>query len=136
MSTHLPDDAATPDSLGSPDETRGGPTFDEAVDNAEAGSQVEGVHTPSGEARPGESRVEQMPDVEGVTEGHVVGDKHAPSDTPKPGPAPGGIGSGGAQRVEGARISDRISAGEAVPDGPPFDPDSGENPEDTSGASS
>ena len=33
------------ESLGSPDETRGGPDVDAAVENAESGSQVEGVHT-------------------------------------------------------------------------------------------
>jgi hypothetical protein len=122
------------DSLGSPDESRGGPTFDEAVDSAEAGSQVEGVHTPSGEADSGESRVEQMPEVDGITDGQVVGDPAAPSDTPKPGPGPRDIGSGGAQRVEGARISDRASAGEPVPDGPPFDTDSAGTPTDSSDA--
>lgn len=134
MSTHGPDDSTPTDPLGSPDESRGGATFDEAVDAAEEGSQVEGVHTPSGEAESGQSRVEQMPDVAGVTEGRVDGDPHAPSDTPKPGPAPGDIGSGGAQRIVGARISDRVSAGEPVPDGPPFDTDVDGNPQDNSGA--
>jgi len=65
MTTQDPDDSTATDSLGSPDHDRGGPTVDEAVDSAEAGSQVEGVHTPSGEAASGESRVEQMPDVAG-----------------------------------------------------------------------
>jgi hypothetical protein len=52
--------------LGSPDETRGGPDVDAAVENAESGSQVEGQHTPSGQAsEPGESRLEQLRDVEG-----------------------------------------------------------------------
>ena len=39
----------TSDSLGSPDESRGGPDIDAAVANAESGSQIEGVHTPSGQ---------------------------------------------------------------------------------------
>lgn len=133
MSTHVPDDPTTTDSLGSPDESRSGPTFDEAVDNAEAGSQIEGVHTPSGEAESGESRVEQMPEVDGMTDGQVVGDLGAPSDTPTPGPAPGDIGSGGAQRIVGARTSDRVSAGEPVPDGPPFATDSADTREGDSG---
>jgi hypothetical protein len=52
--------------LGAPDASRGGASIDAAVANAEAGSQVEGVHTPSGQAEPGESRLEQMPEVFGT----------------------------------------------------------------------
>jgi hypothetical protein len=118
----------TPDTLGSPDPTRGGADIDEAIANSEKGSQVEGVHTREGMAESGESRLEQMPEVEGVTEGRVDGDPSAPHQTPKPGPSPRDLGSGGAQRIAGARISDRKSAGEAVPDGPPFDKDSEGNP--------
>jgi len=137
MTTQDPDDSTATDSLGSPDHDRGGPTVDEAVDSAEAGSQVEGVHTPSGEAASGESRVEQMPDVAGVTDdGKVVGNPGESATPPKPGPSPGDIGSGGAQRIVGARISDRVAAGEPVPDGPPFDTDSEGNTEDSSGAGS
>ena len=117
MTTPGPDNSTPTDAMGSPDESRGGPTIDAAVENAEAGSQVEGVHTPSGEAESGESRVEQMPEVAGVTEARVDGDPDAPSDTPKPGPGPGDIGSGGAQRIVGARISDRVSAGGGAGDG-------------------
>lgn len=51
-------------SLGSPDESLGGPDVDAAVDNAEKGSQVEGEHTPSGQAESGESRLEQMTEVD------------------------------------------------------------------------
>jgi hypothetical protein len=60
------DDASTPISqepLGSPDPDRGGPTVDAAVADAEEGSRAEGDHVPSGQAAPGESRVEQMPEV-------------------------------------------------------------------------
>jgi hypothetical protein len=56
------------DSLGSPVPERSGNTVDEAVEKAEEGSQVEGVHTPSGQEESGESRVEQMADVEGITD--------------------------------------------------------------------
>lgn len=103
-----------------PDESRGGPNVEAAIANAEEGSVVEGVHTLPGEDENHDSRVEQMPDVDGVIEGRVDG---APGDgsPPKPGPSPADIGSGGAQRIEGARISDRISADEPVPDGPPFE---------------
>jgi len=122
------------DSLGSPDHDRSGSTVDEAVAKAEAGSQVEGVHTPSGQEESGESRVEQMVDVEGVTEGRVDGSPGELATPPEPGPSPAEIGSGGAQRIVGARISDRVAAGEPVPDGPPFDTDSEGNAQDSSGA--
>ncbi|MEP6650710.1 MAG: hypothetical protein ABJA74_12500, partial [Lapillicoccus sp.] len=78
------------------------------------------VHTPSGEAEPGESRLEQMREVD-TTSSDDDGDPTATVTEPEPGPSPADIGSGGAQRIVGARISDRISAGEPVPDGPPFD---------------
>jgi hypothetical protein len=109
------------DSLGSPDESRGGPDVDAAVANAESGSQVDGVHTPSGQAEPGESRLEQMRDVDTSSNRSDEGDPTAAPTPPKPGPSPADIGSGGAQRIEGARISDRVVGGEPVPDGPPFD---------------
>jgi hypothetical protein len=64
-----------PETLGSPDPERGGPTVDDAVANAESGTAVEGVHTPSGEAASGESRVEKMDEVAGVTEPRVDGVK-------------------------------------------------------------
>ena len=54
--------------LGNPDPERSGPTVDEAVATAEEGSQVEGVHTPSGQEASGESRAERMADVPGLTE--------------------------------------------------------------------
>lgn len=108
------------DSLGSPDESRGGPDVDAAVENAESGSQVEGVHTPSGQAESGDSRLEQMREVD-TSPDRDDGDRTASATTPEPGPGPTDIGSGGAQRIEGARISDRVAGGEPVPDGPPFD---------------
>lgn len=125
MSEPGPDHSSAPASMGSPDHDRSGLTFDESVDKAEEGSQVEGVHTPSGQAESGESRVEQMPDVEGVTQPRLDGDPGESSSAPGPGPAPGDIGSGGAQRIVGARISDRVAGGEPRPDGPPSDSDSG-----------
>jgi hypothetical protein len=59
-------DATTPDpdeTLHDADPSRGGPTVDDAVANAEEGSRAEGDHVPSGQAASGESRVEQMPEV-------------------------------------------------------------------------
>jgi hypothetical protein len=110
---------AKDETLGSPDESRGGPNIEAAIANAEEGSSVEGVHTLPGEDEAHDSRIEQMPDVEGVGDGRVDGAPGGGSSL-KPGPGPIDIGSGGAQRVEGARIPDRIASGEPVPDGPPF----------------
>jgi hypothetical protein len=118
--------------LGNPDPSRGGIDVDEAVATAEKGSQVAGVHTPSGHEESGDSRLEQMREVEQ----HRVDGSDPGATTPAPpdGPSPADIGAGGAQRIVGARISDRISGGEAVPDGLPFDKDTDGNPLKTSGA--
>jgi hypothetical protein len=62
-----------------------------------------------------------MPAVQGTGEGRVDGDADAQVAPLEPGPSPAEVGSGGAQRIVGARISDRVAAGEASPDGPPFD---------------
>jgi hypothetical protein len=110
------------DDLASPDHDRSGPTVDDAVDTAEQGSQVEGVHTPSGQEASGQSRVEQMPEVDGADGPRADGDPDASGSPGRPGPGPGEIGAGGAQRIEGARVSDRVAAGEPVPDTDP-DPD-------------
>jgi hypothetical protein len=118
--------------MGNPDHDRSRVDVDEAVAKAEAGSKVDGVHTPSGREESGNSRLEQMRDVE---QRRVDGS--APGTTtpaPPDGPSPADIGAGGAQRLVGARISDRISAGEAVPDGLPFDTDTAGNPLKTTGA--
>jgi hypothetical protein len=101
---------------GAPEHERSGPTVEDAVATAEAGSQVEGDHTPIGRADVGESRLEQMADV--AQEGTAT---DASGGAPTPGPTPSDIGSGGAQRIEGARISDRVAGGEPVPDGPDRD---------------
>lgn len=59
------DDGADREGLGRPEHERSGATVDEAVEKAEAGSQVEGEHTPSGQAsEPGDSRIERLADVE------------------------------------------------------------------------
>jgi hypothetical protein len=101
------------DTLGSPVPERSGETIDEAVATAERGSQVDGVHTPSGQAQSGESRLEQMPEVVGTDGPRVDGDPSGSGDAAPP--AKDGV-SGAAQRVVGARTSDRIAAGEDAPD--------------------
>ncbi|MGI9093295.1 MAG: hypothetical protein ACR2FF_07625 [Mycobacteriales bacterium] len=120
MSSSEHNPAGPDDPLGAPDPSRGGPTVDDAVANAESGSQAEGVHTPSGQAEPGDSRLEQMTEVAGTDDGRVDGDADGSADPVPPGPSPDEVGSGGAQRAVGARISDRTAAGEPAPDGPPF----------------
>ena len=62
------DDDTNAHVLRDPAAERSGPTVDAAVANAEEGSQVEGVHTPSGQEKSGETRVERMADVPGLTE--------------------------------------------------------------------
>src|SRR5665647_2787005 len=124
MSEQDPGSSTPSESLRSPDHDRSGSTV------AEAGSQVEGDLTPPGREASGESRAERMVDVEGVTNGRVDGNPDEATTPPKPGPSPAETGSGGAQRIVGARISDRVAAGEAVPDGPPFDTDSEGNTQD------
>jgi hypothetical protein len=69
-------DHAENETVGSVDATRGGPDIESAIAAAEEGSVVEGVHTLPGEDENHDSRVEQMPDVEGVTEGRVDGPTH------------------------------------------------------------
>ncbi len=71
MSAQEPNESRTSEPFEDPAHARSGTTIDEAVAKAEVGTQVEGVHTPSGEAAPGESRVEQMRDVDGLTEERV-----------------------------------------------------------------
>jgi hypothetical protein len=118
------DDERDPETtLGSQVPERGGPDVDAAIRTAEEGSEVEDEHTLDGVAdEVGESRVERMVD-EPVTLPRVEGSPGTTSGPPEPGPSPADVGSGGGQRVEGARISDRVSAGEPVPDGPPFETD-------------
>ena len=52
------------DTLHDSDPSLGGDTIDEAVENAEEGTQAEDTgHTPSGNEPSGDTRVEQMKDV-------------------------------------------------------------------------
>jgi len=123
MDDEKDDEKDTETTLGSPVPERSGPTVDDAIRTAEEGSQVEDDHTLDDIADDvGESRVERMAD-QPVTLPRTEGAPGTSSGAPEPGPSPADIGSGGAQRIEGARISDRVAAGEPVPDGPPFGED-------------
>jgi hypothetical protein len=58
------EDHDQPEMLHSPEPSLGGDTGDEAVENAERGTEAGGTgHTPSGNEPSGESRGEQMADV-------------------------------------------------------------------------
>lgn len=114
-----------PRPYGSPDPSRGGPDIDAAVENAESDSLTEDVHHPAPPGQDvGDSRLEAMREVD------TSGDRgepdpdaaDTPADTPT-GPLPGEVGAGGAQRIVGARISDRVAGGADAPEGPPFEDD-------------
>jgi hypothetical protein len=115
--------AEVPGPLHSPDPSLGGPDIDAAVQNAESGTLTEGVHRP---AAPGEgseeSRLEQMRQVDTSAGSDDPDPEAGPADVPT-GPLPDETGSGGAQRIVGARISDRVAGGAPRPDGPPFGTD-------------
>jgi hypothetical protein len=112
---------APSDSHSSSDHDRSGPTVDEAVTKAETGSQVDGVHAPAGPGDIGDSRREQIRDIGGATEDTVDRNPGEPATPPEPRLSPTETGSGGAQNIAGARISDRVAAGQPLPDEPPFD---------------
>jgi hypothetical protein len=102
--------------LGAPEQGRSGDSIEKAVERFEAGTQVEGDHTPVGRADTGESRLEQMTEVEQTG----TGDPAADGDEPD-GPEPQDVGSGGAQRVVGPRIPDQVAGGGPVPATPSGD---------------
>jgi len=66
--------------LGSPEHWRSGRTVDEAVAKFEAGSEVEGEHTPSGQATSGKSRAERMVDVDLTSTNRSEADRTSETD--------------------------------------------------------
>jgi hypothetical protein len=101
------------------DPTRSGADIAEAIEVAEQGSSVQRVHDRPEDTKSGTAPVEQTAADPEMTEGQVVlGDGNG--DIPSPGIDPRAAGSGGAQSAPGARQSDRRSAGQPEPDGPPF----------------
>jgi hypothetical protein len=90
------------------DHERSRPDVEAAMRRAEEGSEVEGRHTLDESGPSGDSRLERMRDVDEITEGRRDGvdEPDAPSE-----PSTAGTGSGGAQRIEGPRVSDRRAAG-------------------------
>lgn len=71
MSAHDHADPSQSQTMGAPDEARGEPNIEASIAHAEEGSVVEGVHILPGEDENHDSRVEQMPDVDGVHDGRV-----------------------------------------------------------------
>jgi hypothetical protein len=100
------------------DHSRSGDDVAEAIEVAEQGSSVQEVHDRGTENKPGEAPVERTAGDPEMTEGQVVlgegeGGRHrAVGLDPE-------AGSGGAaQSQPGARISDRVAAGETPPPDP------------------
>ncbi len=102
------------------DHSRSGASIDEAIETAQAGSRVEGTHTTAQQADQSEERAAEIRDYHAEAESGP-GAPAGPPPVAERGPSPTESGSGGAQNIMGARISDRVSAGEPVPDGAPFD---------------
>jgi hypothetical protein len=106
---------------GAPVDARSGEDVAEAIDVAERGSSVQEPHDRGTEDKSGAAPVEQVRDDPEMTEGEVVRGTGHPT-RPSAGLDPrAAAGSGGAQSQPGARISDRESAGEPLPGGPPFE---------------
>jgi hypothetical protein len=106
---------------GAPVDARSGADVAEAIEVAERGSAVQEVHDRGTEDRSGAAPVEQVRGDPEMTEGEVVLGSGQPTEPPSEGLDPRvAAGSGGAQSQPGARISDRESAGEPLPGGPPF----------------
>jgi hypothetical protein len=101
------------------DPERSGADVVEAVERASAGTSHGGVQTHPEQMKPHAAPVEQVAGDAEMTQGQVVDGPGGESTTPT-NPSPAEAGSGGAQSVVGARVSDRVAASEDAPDGPPF----------------
>jgi hypothetical protein len=107
---------------GAPVDARSGGDIAEAIEVAERGSSVQQVHDRGTEDGSGAAPVEQVRGDPEMTEGEVVLGSGHPTQPPSKGLDPRvAAGSGGAQSQPGARMSDRESAGEPLPGGPPFE---------------
>jgi hypothetical protein len=122
MAQHEENQTVGPADLGHPDQARSGPTISDSIDKAEEGSRVAETHTEPVATESEEARITEIHDAERDAS-RVEGDPDEPTSPPEPGLEPADVGPGGAQHVIGSRISDRVAAGQPVPDGPPFDHD-------------
>jgi hypothetical protein len=89
---------------GAPDDARSGADIAEAIDVAEAGSQVQAPHDRGQFDKSGEAPVEQVRDDPEMTEGQVVYGSGGEGGTTSGGTE--GVSSGAAQSVRGARPID------------------------------
>ncbi|WP_116452999.1 hypothetical protein [Blastococcus litoris] len=105
----------------SPDHSRSGDDVAEAIEVAERGSSVQEVHDRGTEKTTGRAPVEQRYGDPEMTEGQVVLGDGEPGGHSPIGLDPEAGSSGAAQSEPGARISDRVAAGEE----PPADPSAG-----------
>jgi hypothetical protein len=105
----------------SADHSRSGADIAEAIEVAERGSSVQEVHDRGTENTSGEAPVEQTAGDPEMTEGQVVLGDGEPGRHRSIGLDPEAGSSGAAQSEPGARISDRVAAGET----PPPDPSAG-----------
>jgi hypothetical protein len=119
MAAHEENEAGAPDDLGHPDDLRSGQTISDAIEKAEIGSQVAETHTEPVTTESEDARITEIHDAERDAS-RIEGNPDEATSTPEPGLDPADVGAGGAQHVIGSRISDRVSAGQPVPDGPPF----------------
>ena len=114
-----PAEPATGDT--SPDHSRSGDDIADSIRVAERGSSVSEVHDRGTENTTGDAPVEQRRDDPEITEGRVVLSDGEPGRHRSIGLDPRAGSSGAAQSEPGARISDRVAAGEE----PPADPSAG-----------
>lgn len=98
-------------------DSRSGGDVAEAIGTAESGTALQETHTHPERTKSGEAHVEQVADDPPMTQGQRVRRAGAADAS---GPSPAAAGSGGAQSVIGARVSDRLAAGEPHPAGSPF----------------
>lgn len=118
----MPDPTTPATGDTAPDSSRSGSDVAEAIGVAERGTSVAAVHDRGQEATTGDAPVEQIRDDPAMTEGRAAsaaGERRG--DHRSIGLDPTAGSSGAAQSQPGARISDRIAAGEE----PPRDPAAG-----------
>ena len=102
----------------SADHSRSGEDIAEAIGVAERGSSVQEVHDRGTENKTGEAPVEQSAGDPEMTEGRVVLGDGEPGRHRSIGLDPEAGSSGAAQSAPGARVSDRVAAGETPPPDP------------------
>jgi hypothetical protein len=102
----------------SADSSRSGEDVAEAIAVAEEGSSVQEVHDRGTENESGEAPVEQTAGDPEMTEGQVVLGEGRPGRHRASGLDPEAGSGGAAQSHPGARVSDRVAAGETPPPDP------------------